>query len=327
MPRNKATSNSKLKSEINFHILENPFGDISKNEKQSLIDNIGNESTNDYNQALVRLQEIFKEYDPLVILSFLSCYGLTSAITRDGMKSYDRNIGQANVEICQALILQTEVDSLKCELPTPEIIQNTLECLETLLLSNQFKNKKSSILNLSNDEAYVEYVRDFVISHTQTVRNWGNFNQVKNIAKELYSQLDNILQAKYHFMTAQVVDFFNYIIKTIEDKNSNDFIFFQNLNKIKNTKGMIYKYCEFINSNNIEAEDLISYLDKNFDINHEKVLPLLYHHYTNCILSKNYIFNYSHIAKNLKIDEHVIFEIIEIFSYSFGDLKQAKIEH
>lgn len=323
----KNTLEKKTPSGINLKVLENPFANISEEDRRKVIDAMYESSVKDYEESLEKLQNIFREYNPIVILSFMSNYGLTIGVGEEGFAEQDRQISQAHVEICQALILQIEAENLSNKTPTPETFQNILDLSEKLVWSNQFKNKNSVILDLQKDEANIRMIRDYVISHTQIVRNWGNYNQVKNTSTELYSKLDDLLLEKYKFTASNVIDFFNYLVKTTEKKNTITFNIFRELKKIKIINDLVYRYHELINSNKSEADGLINYLNINNISNQEEVLMLTYYYHTDQYLPKNYIFDYHDIAKDLKIDEDIIESIIENFFYVFGDLKDFKTEH
>lgn len=317
----------KTSSGIKVHILENPFANISEDDRRKIIDEIQKVNEKDYSESLVRLQEILREYNPIVILSFIANYGLTIGVGEDSIQEHTRQIHQAHVEICQALILQIEVENFNNKTPTSDILQNILDLLEKIILSNQLKNQESSILNLSKNEINIRKVREYVISHTQVVRNWGNFNQVKIISNEVYSKMDDLLLEKYKFTASNVIDFFNHLVKITEKRNTITFNIFRELKKIEKINDLVHRYHELINSNKSEAEGLINLLNSNNVSNQEEVLMLIYSYHTDQYLSKNYIFNYLEIAKDLKIDEDIIESIIEKFFYIFGDLKDFNTEH
>jgi len=317
----------KTSSGINLQVLENPFTNISEDDRRKVIDEIQKVNEKDYNESLGKLQEILRKYDPIVILSFMANYGLTIGVGEDSIEEHTKQINQAHVEICQAFILQIDVENLSNKTPNPETLLNVLDISEKLIWSKQFKDQESSILDLPKDEANIRKIRDYVISHTQVVRNWGNFNQVKTISSEMYSKLDNLLIDKHKFTASNVIEFFNYLIEKTEDKNTITFNIFRELKKVKNINELVYRYHELIKSNKSEAEGLINYLNKNNVSNQEEVLMLTYYYHTDQYLPKNYIFDYHDVAKDLKIDEDIIESIIENFFYVFGDLKDFKTEH
>lgn len=312
---------------IKVNILENPFANILEDDRRKIIDEIQKVNEKDYSESLVKLQEILREYNPIVILSFIANYGLTIGVGEDSIQEHTRQIHQAHVEFCQALILQIEVENFNNKIPTSDILQNILDLLEKIIFSNQYKNQETSILDLPKNEINIRKVRDYVVSHTQVVRNWDNFNQVKTISNEIYSKMDDFLLEKYKFTASNLIDFFNYLVKLTEKRNTITFNIFRELKKIEKINDLVYKYHELINSNKSEAEGLIKYLNNNNISNQEEVLMLTYSYHTVKYLPNNYIFNYLEMAKDLKIDENIIESIVENFLYIFGDLKDFKTEH
>lgn len=325
--RQKNAIKKKKNNGINLQVLENPFINISEEDSRKIIDEVQKVNLKDYNESLVKLQKILRDYNPIVILSFIANYGLTIGIGENSIQEHTRQIHQSHVEICQALILQVAVENFNNKTPTPEILQNVLDLLEKIIVSNQLKNHESSFLDLSKNEVNIRKVREYVASHTQVVRNWGNFNQVKTISNEIYSKMDDLLLKEYKFTSSNVIDLFNYLVKTTEKRNTITFNIFRELRKIKNTNDLVYRYHELINSNKFEAEELINYLNKINDLNQKDVLMLVYSYHTDQYLPANYIFDYVEIAKDLKINKDALESIIEKFTYIFGDLKDFKTEY
>jgi len=91
-----------LDSGLSYDIWEHPFSKISKEDRKIVINKIQKNSLNDYSTALKGLIKIFQEYNVITILSYLSDYALTCGLGDNYNKSI---IGQAEIEICQALIL------------------------------------------------------------------------------------------------------------------------------------------------------------------------------------------------------------------------------
>lgn len=329
--KKKKEERKKLKkptfNDFNVQLLENPFSNVSENDRKTIINEIQKVNTIDYKESLEKLQSLLQKYNPIVILSYLANYGLTAGVGEKGIKEYSREITQAHVEICQALILQIDIENLEFETPNPEVMQNIIDLLEKLMWSIQFKDRDSSILDLPKEDVNIRKVRDFVITHSQFVRNWGNFNQVKNISNEIYSRFDDLLLKTYNFTSSNVIEFFNYLVDVTENKNTKTFNLFREVKNIKNISDMVYKYHELVGQNKSEADDLIKWINKNKILDYEEVFMLLYQYHTDQYLPKNYIFNYREIAKGMKLDENILLSILDTFSYTFSDFKEYKTEY
>jgi len=317
-----------LKNTQYLEVFKHPFANLSQDERKEAIDKIQKNSTQNYNSTLVELQSLLKEYNPIAVLSQLSNYALFQGIGDDVVNKGSSSISQAHIEICQSLILKIDTKKFNLETPSLEIIQKIIDSLESLLESNLYKNWDSNILNLSETDINIRYFRDYVIAHTQTVRNWGNFRQVNTISSELYSKFDDILIEKYGFNSSQVIRFFNYLIENIEENSTDMFKNFRKIRESSDIKSMISVYHSFINEEEAETKNLLQYFKKhNINDKEDIFINFIYPYHADRFLPKTYIFNYKQVAKELSFKKEVIENILENFAYSLGDLTEKETEH
>lgn len=309
-------------------VLEHPFSRLSQNERKEVIDEVQKNSIINYRNSLAELQDILKKFNPVIILSQLSTYALLGGIGDEVVSMDSRSISQAHVEICQALLLQISTEELNVKSPSPEIIQRTIDSLESLLESNLYKNLDSDSLNLSEKEMNVRYFRDYVIAHTQSVRNWGNFRQVNNISSELYGKFDDELTEEYGFNSSQVIRFFHYLIDDIEKSSTDMFKNFREARKSSDIKSMISVYHRFINAEESETKNLLQYFKKHNITDKEDVfINFIYPYHVDQFLPKTYTFNYKLVANELGFKKKIIENILNGFTYILGELKEERTEH
>ena len=314
--------------EKQFEKCNHPFENFSINEKKIALDEIGKVNLLDYQNSLLELRKILGEYNPIVILSYLSDYGLTIGAGDEGIDNTSkRQIEQPHIEICQALILQIEPEKLNKKTPSFEVFQNIIDLLEKLLLSNQLKNSSSNTLDLEKKDFSINAIREEVIAHTQYVRNWGNFSQLNTITSELYQKFDKKLLEIYHFQSSHIIDFFNYLVKEIGENATKKFKLFREVKQQVTTEEMVYIYHNFIDENKEDAEKLIQFLSRNKIVEKEDIFVVLYHHYVDTRLSSSFIFNINNVAKALNCEVNIIVSLVTEFSYIFGALKDSNSEH
>lgn len=317
----------KLKNNDGFVVtqIENPFVGISLDDRKKIISEVQEAALDQYTNALSELEKISKECNPLLLLSFLSNYYLMGGVSENGISSFQKEeqVNQADIELFQAIVLQQDPKYIKFDIPTrPEINQNLVDTLGKLSTASHHKNMKAEFLDLGEKENAVKLVQEFVKAHTQTVRNWGSFDQVKTISGELYSVFDTLLLAEYGFESSDVIELFDYLIKIVEDRASHRFQNLQNLAKIKDKKHLIEKYLKLI-GNDIKQEEITDYLNK---VPKEDVFFHILAHY-DLLLLENYVFELDDIVTDTDIDIDRVKEIIKQFSYSFGGLKGFKSEY
>jgi len=313
-----------LNSGLSYNVFEHPFAKMSKEERKVAIDEIQKNSLKNYSMALKGLIAIFEKYNVITILSHLSDYALTGGLGDNKSKS----IGQAEVEICQALILHIDFDTLKSKRPTYEVFQEIIDLLKKLLESNILKNNNSTLLEKSEKDIHIEHFRNFVISHTQSVRNWGTFKQVNQISLELYSHFDSKLLESNGFTISQASIFFNYLILEIEKKATDKLLAFRKIKNVSTTEEMIYLYHDFIGSEDDEPKKILKWIQNNNIEDKEYIfMEIIYAHYIDIKLPYHFIFNYKEIAKKLNMKEEIIIAIVNEFSYTLSGLNDKNIEY
>lgn len=324
----KDNNQTLLKNSQRIEILEHPFAGLSQSERKEVIEEVQKNAIENYDNSLIKLQSLLKEYNPIVVLSQLSNYALLKGMGDEIVNASSRSISQAHVEMCQALLLQINPEELNVKSPSPEILQRIIDSLESLLESKLYKNWDSNILNLSEEDINIRYFRDYVTAHTQSVRNWGNFRQVNNISSELYGKFDDALTEKYGFSSSQVIRFFNYLIKEIEKSSTDMFKAFREIKQSENIKNMVYQYHNFIDTNPSETKSLLQLLEKHNVTDKDDVFKgVIYPYHVDQFLPRIYIFNYKLVSKELDFSEEIIKSILENFVYVLGELKEYKIEH
>ena len=309
-------------------LIEHPLANISQKDRKKVIDEIQKNAIENYDKSLKELQRLLKEYNPIVILSQIANYALLAGMGDKHIPTHNRSISQAHVEICQALILKISPNELNMKSPSPEIIQKIIDLLEVLIDSNIWKNWDSKTLELSEKDINIKFFRDYIISHTQVVRNWGNFRQVNNISSELYSNFDEELLKVYGFSSSDIILFFNHLIKKIGKDSTDMLIEFRKVRQSSNITNMVYAYHKFIGTSEAESENLLKSFKKNNITDKEYIFSnILYAYHTDQYLPKTFIFNYKDIAKELKLDVTIIESILNKFTLTVGDLSELKTEY
>ena len=310
---------------FNLQLINNPFANTSTKDRKIIFSELQTKAEEDYTSSLKKLQKLLEKYNPILIMSFLSNYYLM-AIARDNSLislSKENQINQSDVEILQALILKINPKKLKFEIPLGDNYQNIIYLLNKLSASNQFKNFKPEIFDLSEKDSAIRRTQEFVKLHTQIVRNWGNFEQVKRISSEIYLSLDSLLLSNYGFSSRAVIQIFNYLIRQTEKFSTKRFKNLQSLYKIKDSKMMMIKYFEIID-NDIEVVDkVLEYIGVR---SQNEVFLWIMSHY-DLRLDEQYTFSIAKVADDLKIEKDIVSSIVNQFSYTFGDLEDFKTEY
>lgn len=317
-----------LESALSYDVIEHPFSNVSKEDIVTTIDKTRTKSIADYQTSLDSLIGIFEEYNIVTILSYLSDISLMGGIGNNEIQSFSSSLEQSELEVCQALIFHIDFDKSGNKRPTFEVFQEIIDLLKNLLQSNISKMSDSKFLDLSIKNKNIQHFKEYMISHTQYVRNWGTFNQVKRISSELYGQYDNELSESYGFTISQTNKFFNYLISSVEKDATEKLLAFRRIKNSSTIEEMAYIYHEFIKVEKSETDSFFKFLEKHNITDKEYIfMELIYPHYSDVILPSHYIFNYKEVANTLNIQVDVIVSILNTFSYQPKEDENINIEH
>ncbi|XPV69343.1 MAG: hypothetical protein ACNI25_01910 [Halarcobacter sp.] len=201
------------KKNSNFHIMDNPFNGLSEEQRKQVFEDVSKKAEEKYEPTKEKIFAILKEYDFRLILSFLATYNLMASVGRKGIsKDKEPFLTQAHIEICQSFILTIPEEEMKFKVPPHSIYKELMDLLKELLESIHYKNMKADFIDLEAEKKSQKMIQEFVKSHTQVVRNWGSFSQVKQITSEIYSKFDEELQKNYNYTCNNLIEFFQYLI-------------------------------------------------------------------------------------------------------------------
>ncbi|EKO3929638.1 hypothetical protein GAW91_000221 [Vibrio fluvialis] len=304
--------------------IDNPFAALTLDQRKDVVGKISKESKTKVVDTLASLELTIRKYDPTTLISIIAGYGLVVGAGEDGISSRDSVIGveQAHVELLQALILQVPKDEFGFHPVTPDVVEKVMEQLKDLSFSFAMSRMAESQVGLSEAESAIIMIQEKLRSHTQMVRNWGFHSQVKKICRELYSSFDDLLTEKLGFSSSNVVDVFDVLIQTMEQKISSRFEDLSKLAQLNKKPDIIFKYHELIGQGREEAEQYM----REIDITHMsrmQVFAMCMSHY-DLRMSDNYLIDISVVSNLTKLDEKIVHAIIEYFSFEIGELSQEK---
>lgn len=307
-------------------MLPNYFDGISDDERAKVADEIGKHSEETFKKTLKKLTTLLSKHDPMGILANLSTYGLTTGVSDKkvgGSSSPDR-LTQAHVEICQALILQTPDKDQSWKIIEPEIIQEIWELLLQLLTSFHLQRISSDRLEMDEEELAILKLQEKIRGNTESVRNWGYFQQVIEISKELYETFDPKMKSHFGFSATEVIDVFENMVSSTERKHTERMRRFRKLFSIKSKKKLIHTYFEMADLPISESEKFLSHINKKSYSRESLKASLICH--DDLSLYENYIFDPNSIANELDINKNTIRLIFTQFSLSPGELSDHNTE-
>ncbi|MHB1115498.1 hypothetical protein [Sideroxydans sp.] len=324
----KKRQSEKNSSSLNpaFKMLPNPFAELNDEQRKKIVSELAHNSENKYQESLAKIKELLVSCDPISMLSILASYGLTVGVGDNGIQEKDseRKLQQFHVEICQALALQINPNNFQHQPVTTDNVQEMWTALSELMSASHFRGLEFSE-GSSTQEVSIKQIQRMMMGHTQAVRNWGYFSQVKSIAYELYSHFDDLIKNRYGFSCSNVIALFQRLIDDTEHANTIRLQSFKDLYKLKDKTKLAIKYHELIGSTPAAAEQFIE--TEHFRKMSFKALFFMLMSHHDLRLHESYEFSPKYLADKLEADVTATIGILDIFSYELGALREYETEH
>ena len=308
-------------------MMENPLSGITAEQRKELISKLGKNGQEKIVEIFEYLDELLRKYDPLILMSILSGYGLTIGAGNDGVQSKESSGGlnQAHLELIQALALQIPEEELGCHSVTPDIVQEAWGKLIDLSHAFAFSRMHVDHLESSNTDTAINQIQELIRGNTRMVRNWGFHSQVVTISKEIYSHFDELIINKHGFSASNAIDIFKAITDLFEERLTKRLHELRALKSTKKPIELLVKYHELIGQGKEEAERFSENIDIN-KISHKNLFFMLLSHY-DLRMPDNYLIDSDEISSQLNIEEGIVDNVLSYFSYEFGDLNDKEKEY
>ena len=314
----------------NLQVVPNPFNGLSDEQRRQVFEEIVRNSEREYQEALGELRAILRRHHPLLVLSHMSCYGLSVAVDEAaGMTKLDSEyeILPYHVEILQALSLQIDPDELSGEPFSPHVLTQIWDQVRRLCDAQNYRKFNRAGMDLRDDEKAVALAQDLMRGATQVLRNWGYHLQIKRIARELYSPFDAKLLEARGFSASDVFDVFVTMVTEVESRQTDHRNTILILLKSSGTdrRLLVENYHELIGLDKEKAERFIDYIELK-EAPLESVRSMVIGHY-DLRLPDVYTFRTSSFAESLGLDEDKVNGILDEYALAWGALSEYETEH
>jgi len=305
--------------------VEHPFNNIPREELLKAANSMGEKAAQDFPRHLANVQKFARTFEPITTLSTIAFYGLLTGVDKEGQTRENSPIRQDQLELLQAIYVQTPNAELGQEFATPEDIQLIIEELSSL--TNAYVNREMANSQRSEDKHKnsEKLLLSHLRSHTQIVRNWAFFDHAIDIAKRLLRLLDKDFEQILGLPATIVIDVFALLMRRIERRATDHIKTMRTIRKKSSTRDLIrayYKACPYLQEN---PDELMTYFTENkIKINEAQLLIIIK---LNDILPEVFAFSSDEIATEFRIDADALDALLAKLSIQFGDLADKKTEH
>lgn len=283
------------------------------------------EDVEQYPALVDQLFGVLKERMPENVLSTFAFYGTRVAVSSNGeTRRLTARIEQHHVELLQGMALTLPLAEWGKAPSTAHDLQTVFDSVPQIS-DTIFKRRLIAKADEVDDgQRALMALQEKIRLHTQAVRNWGYFGDVKQICRELYASLDAKLQAVAGYNFSDILEVSESILTTIERHGNDHFDALKRVLSARNSKTMVEGYFR-------EFPDLVGSPERLLEVipegtSREGVMGFLMSH-ADLRHSAYMSVTAAEIAAMTGKEEERVERILRMLSIEPGELADHKIEH
>jgi len=303
-----------------------PFSGLNPDTLIEALKNLGRRSADDFPALVESLDRGFREVHPLSALAILAAWGTYATVSRDGASTEGMlgRIGQHHIELMQALILRVPPADWGNKLPVPASTQKAIDDIESV--TEAFHQRRYQDLENAKDrqEKTVRALQERLRMHTQIVRNWGYPADVKRIARDLASPLDEKLRARHGFSFGELVTVAEALVTLHEDRLNKRFAALKRVFAQKSARQVVRIYYREFPGVGTDHEAFFSDISSSATTQDVKSMVLAH---ANLTLIDLMTISSAEVATAAAVDAELAGNILRRLSLEPGALAEKEPEH
>ena len=199
-------------------------GEDHETFKRSMIDG-AKEALRQFPNTVEALTKLFKETYPPQLLACFASHSFRQYVGADGVepRSAFNDVQQYHGEFLQALTLTIPAEDWGQFPVTPEAVQKVYDLMPNISEAILAEGIVSTPDNLGEEELTIRGLQQRMKFHTQGVRNWGYFQDVVQITKDLLAPLDSQLKNFHGFSGQELVQVLLATVNEFEERQNQHF--------------------------------------------------------------------------------------------------------
>lgn len=300
------------------------IGDRHEEFKKAVLES-AREDVQNYPVLLDQLLGVLKEYMPESVVSTFAFYGTRAAINDKGeTRRLTKGIEQHHIELLQGIALTVPAAEWGEAPPTADVMQIVFDTVPQIS-DTLFKRRLIAEVDEADDgQRALMALQEKVRLHTQAVRNWGYFSEVKQICRELYPPLDAKLEAASCYTFSDILDVSEAILAAIEQRGNDYMDALRRVLSARDGKTMVEGYFR-------EFPDLVGTPEEMLNVipegtPREGVMGFLMSH-ADLRHAGNMSVTTAEVAALIGKDEERVDRILRMLSIDPGELADQKFEY
>jgi hypothetical protein len=279
-------------------------------------------AVDDFPNALEAVKDSLRCASPPQVLAAFASYSMQGSLTDNGdVKKALPDIQQFHGELFHALLLAIPFEEWGDQPVTPDILEavfaNVPKLSDVFFMQSILESKA-----LLDDEGLaIQSLQQRIRMHSHAVRNWGYYDQVIKLCRELYAPLDEGMIAHHGFSATDLIDLLAALVSEFEARQEAHWTTFEKILKGLSPKQLAQRYFKYVPDLVGSAAEMLDALPH--ETTREQMIAMLMAHYDLRLLDAA-MFEPSDVAAFSGKDLGLVSAVLEALSFEPGALIDAK---
>jgi len=274
---------------------------------------------------LSKIKREFENTFPVSVLTTFFNYGMQASIRSNGDQHKSLpDILQHHGELLHALVLTLPIGKWGDQPPTPDVMDRFFKLVPQI--SDAFFMQR--VLDgeaIQDEEAQVVLsLQERIRFHTHGVRNWGYFDDVVVLSRDLYASLDQRLSPHHGFGTSDMIDILLAITAEFERRNDQHWDTLRKVLRGRTVRKMVDLYYKHVPGLEGSGDEMLDILPKS--VTREQMIGLVMSHLDIRLLDVA-TFTVAEVAALTKKPEAATQALLDALAFEPGSLENQKPEH
>lgn len=278
----------------------------------------------EYPDMLKTVKEQLTNHDPLGIVASFAAYGLRSYVSNSGVEEREGvHILQHHAELMQAIMLSIPLDQWGRDPVIPPVMQTVFDTVPKLTEAFQFQNLLEGDGVADETLLLVRSLQKRISMHTHGVRNWGYYDDVVGLSKELFRPLDKGFRAHFGFAASDLVELLRVVVAEFERRQSEHFNILKKVYRGKNPSQIARYYFKYVQGLQGTPEEFVAAMA---GIDRKGMMAMIMSHF-DLRLAERATFTAADLASLTDLPEAEITMVLQAIALEPGDLREVKSEY
>jgi hypothetical protein len=274
---------------------------------------------------LEAIKNELRQTSPESVLAAFFSYGMQTSLGPSGEQNKALpDILQHHCELLQALVLSLPIEEWGDEPLTPAVMDRLFKAVPRLSDTFFMQRLLDGEGSQDEDALVIRSLQDRIRLHTHGVRNWGYFDKVVALARELYVSLNQQLFTHHGFNASDLIDILSALVTEFERRNVHHWSTLRKFLRGRTVRKLVELYFRHVPNLQGSAEEMLAGLPKS--VTREQMIGLLLSHFDLRLLDIA-SFTTAEVAALTNKPEALVQAVLCTLSFEPGALENHKPEH